>query len=410
MRRMVVGFCIVLIVALATLFPRVTQDLPPETGTLVRKKYDTWSGVLRVWAAQTDAFAATGWLNACAASFEKQHNGVYIQIQSVDAEAVRRFAASGVNPPDMILFPSGTLDTADGLAAISEFSQMDNAISALRPGLAQCGTKDGACRAVPVAMGAYGWVYNRSLLDEIPPDWSDSEAVVQAAPDTAASSFSAALVCLCSASAAREGGSTAPYGIDLGLPAGTITPAPTAQAEVVLPCRLPGQFSVEVNAYTNFVDGAVAAIPASQQTLSQLSRLSGLGRGPDWALCVSGDVVFSDQQLWMSIVDLPREDLDARQTLCAEFLQELLSDAHQSELSAAGAFPVTGALAYSGQSGFSEMETALNALRVLAPNAFSSLWRSRAQQIAGRFASGSLSAREGLALLEAALRGSSASS
>ena len=48
------------------------------------------------------------WLNRAISAFEKGHEGVYIQARKVDAEALRTFASSGVNPPDMILFPART--------------------------------------------------------------------------------------------------------------------------------------------------------------------------------------------------------------------------------------------------------------------------------------------------------------
>ena len=130
---------------------RIGGRLPPDNHPLVAEKYKGWSGVLRVWIhegwTQTpDAFA--GWLNRCAATFEKHHNGIYVQIRYVDAEALSSMEESGLIPPDAILFPPGLLPDTDGLVPLDSAS--------VRAPLCR------SAYAIPVAMGGYAWAVNDS--------------------------------------------------------------------------------------------------------------------------------------------------------------------------------------------------------------------------------------------------------
>ena len=138
------------------------RRLPVQTRPLIEEKYAGWSGVLRIWVYEgwTDGDSFAGWLNRCAAMFEKRRSGVYIEARYVDAAALAALETSGVRPPDMILFPPGVLKDADGLAPIDD--------SAVRPALRGLG----GGYAIPVALGGYGWALNRARLDGLPADWS----------------------------------------------------------------------------------------------------------------------------------------------------------------------------------------------------------------------------------------------
>ena len=78
------------------------QELPPDPGKYVEKKYSGWTGVLRGWVYSDWSCSGSfiSWLNSAAAEFEKQHEGVYIEFESVNREAL---AAEGIRPPDMLL-------------------------------------------------------------------------------------------------------------------------------------------------------------------------------------------------------------------------------------------------------------------------------------------------------------------
>ena len=157
MRRAISVACVLLVIPLVLLFLHIRASLPGDAGPLIREKYGGWSGVLRLWIYEGWEANAVPWLNRAISGFEKGHEGVYIQARKVDAEALRTFASSGVNPPDMILFPPGLLDNPEALAAVGE-------LPALRAGLAACAKG----YAAPVLMGGYAWVYDRQALEGPP--------------------------------------------------------------------------------------------------------------------------------------------------------------------------------------------------------------------------------------------------
>ncbi|OPZ68563.1 MAG: hypothetical protein BWY81_00797 [Firmicutes bacterium ADurb.Bin467] len=377
MRRAVSILCMLAVLPLALAFARIFGELPPETSALVREKYATWSGVLRVWVYEGWDAGAMGWLNRAIASFEKQKPGVYVQAKYVDAEAIRAFAESGINPPDMVIVPPGLLAGADNLLEL-------DGLPKLKDGLAECG--DGAL--APVMMGAYGWAYNRRMLDGLPASW---EATKVASPEGSDwSSLPIALVPLCSGATEVE---IEPPGLDLGLP---------ASADVV-ECRLPAGFAPSKDAYSDFISGRAAAIPVTQREVKRLTALAELGRGPDWAVSASGSAMLADQLLLLGVVDWPREDILDRQALSMDFLRHLLSDEVQQTLSSAGAFPVVAtASLYQNRAGYDGLEIASN-LPLIVPGAFSSPWRDLAGQIAQDFFAGGVSAREGLDRLREAI-------
>ena len=264
---------------------------------------------------------------------------MYIQARKVDAEALRAFASSGVNPPDMILFPPGLLDEPEALAAVGE-------LPALRAGLAACA--DGY--AAPVLMGGYAWVYDRQALEGPPAE----EDTVACAPAGAYSSPPAALMLLSTGTREAEVELEAP-GLDLGLP---------ASAEV-------GKASpVNEDAYGAFTRGEVPALVATQAEARRLTALAETGRGPDWAAAATGEAMLADQLLLLGIVDWPRADIAERQTLCREFLLHLLDAETQAALDTCGALPVIEGLSvYGGENGYAALEAAAS-LPLLIPPVF----------------------------------------
>lgn len=90
------------------------KELPPDPGSYVEKKYSGWSGVLRGWIFSEWSCSGnfTSWLNRAAAEFEKQHEGVYLEFESVNREAMQ---AGDIHPPDMLIFSQGAVE-AEGRA------------------------------------------------------------------------------------------------------------------------------------------------------------------------------------------------------------------------------------------------------------------------------------------------------
>ena len=276
------------------------RRLPVQTRPLIEKKYAGWSGVLRIWVYEgwTDGDSFAGWLNRCAAIFEKRHGGVYIEARYVDPAALVSLETSGVRPPDMILFPPGVLDSAEGLALVDD--------SAVRPALRGLG----GGYAVPVALGGYGWAVNVEAEGaSIPPDedwrsWSRAAAALGAPVEPEAEL------------------ELTPPGIDLGLP------AVSAMEEI----------TVQADALTQFINGNLGAVAVTQRELARLTRLSDQGRGPEWTF-LPGQGAYTDQVLYLAVL-AGDEEVEA---LSKEFALCLLADESQSLLAKWGAFPTTAA-------------------------------------------------------------------
>ena len=150
MHRLRTALCLALLLALVPLLALARNVLPQDNRDLVAKKYAGWSGVLRLWVFEgwDGGGSLAAWLNRCIERFERRHPGVYIQPQPVDAGAMAAFGASGIRPPDMLLFPPGLLDSPEGLAAV-DISE------ALREPLRRCGVWNGTTFAAPVASGDF---------------------------------------------------------------------------------------------------------------------------------------------------------------------------------------------------------------------------------------------------------------
>lgn len=268
------------------------RQLPQDNQALVEKKYAGWSGVLRIWAFEgwTGGDRMAGWINGCAAAFEKSHPGVYIEVTYPGAEAVQQLGRTGVRAPDMILFPPGLMDSAAGLAAIGEIPIRESLLSS------------GGGFACPVAMGGYAWAVNDAAEGTaIPTDeeWRSWSRAVEALGDPAA---------------IIEDIEIEPPGIDLGLPAS----------------------ASGADALTRFTGGELNAVPVTQLELARLERLRDQGRGPEWQL-QTGAAAWTDQLMYLSIVE------GGQEALSKEFLMHLLSEECQARLEKVNLFGVTDA-------------------------------------------------------------------
>jgi len=125
-----------------------SKKLPADTDKLIEKKYDRWAGVIRVWAAES--CGTGGWLTAVAGIAEKQNEGVYINIQTVPDEAIAGLASSGVNPPDIIVYPAGLISGSSLLSPIT-------ASYPLRDGIRQ------SAYAAPVLVRSLFWIYDSGM-------------------------------------------------------------------------------------------------------------------------------------------------------------------------------------------------------------------------------------------------------
>lgn len=197
------ALCLACLLLLAPLLIRAWQVLPLDRQPLIEKKYASWSGVLRLWVFEgwpCGAGSVSSWLNRCVASFEKDHPGVYVQPQYVDSDALADFYDSGIQPPDMLLFPPGLLRSPEGLVPVGP-------PAAVRPELTRFGLWEGTACATPVAMGGYMWAWNPALIDDIPADWRECDGELAVPEPEIWRRWDAALLALCAGRrAARDDG------------------------------------------------------------------------------------------------------------------------------------------------------------------------------------------------------------
>ena len=128
------------------LYPGLNED--KILSEMYRRREAYYYGVINLW--QTDCFeGGTGsranWLKNIVGGFEKKHNGVYVNVESVSPEIALKLISSGQKKPDIISFGCGT-----GIAE-KDLAPINADLSALHKSL-----KD-VCfiSAVPWCMGAY---------------------------------------------------------------------------------------------------------------------------------------------------------------------------------------------------------------------------------------------------------------
>lgn len=388
MRKLRTVLCIVCLILLVPAIMRAQDALPLRSKDLVEKKYDGWTGVLRIWVYEgwkPGGGSLSGWLNRSIAAFEKSHEGVYVQAQYVDISAITALDAPGIHLPDMIVFPPGIYETP------AELMPLEDA-PAIRDDLSHCGSYQGITYAVPIAMGGYLWAYNTGMLSGIPDTWLDQAAMISAPEDDSFHQWGAALLALCSGQYAIDsdlGGLDLPLGdVDLGLSSIIETPAPTTtpmpDTATLLPCQLPIDFAFSASAYNDFTNGKLAAMPVSQREVRRLEALAAQGKGPDWQLAQAGSAAFSDQVLFMGIID--RADAQDQQSLSRTFMDHLLSEDCQTQLSSASAFSVTGAPSgYASYDRLCAMDAAVRSQGLIASNAFGTNQKNASSEIVRKF-------------------------
>lgn len=104
---------------------RAALQLPGDSGSYVEKKYAGWSGVLRGWVCSewNCAGSFVSWLNRCAADFEKAHEGVYIEFETVSRQAME---AGDIHPPDMLIYSDGIVQADGALIALGGYVFAEN--------------------------------------------------------------------------------------------------------------------------------------------------------------------------------------------------------------------------------------------------------------------------------------------
>ena len=366
MRKFLRLLCLVCVLALIVAAARIFPRLPADSQPYVEKKYAGWNGVLRGWISSewTCDGSFIRWLNACAAGFEKQHEGIYLEFTEVDAAAMAGLANSSIRPPELVLFSPGVQVDSANLLPIEVHATI------------RCGTD----RALPVAMGGYIWVYNRALCDGAPS--SDNLDALTILPDGGGRNFSAAAIALLSGESGGNAEIALPdQGLDLGLPAMARTNVEIIQSE---------------DALTAFINGELPHLVVTQAELARLIRLRDAGRGPDWACAATGELASADQLLMLGVVHQADDSGAQREALAAEFAAYLLGEDCQRRLADIGGFSVMDVQLYAAHSAYAPMEALLRSRPLALPEPFSEHSTADAGSIVRAFLEGRIDAATAL--------------
>lgn len=362
MKRMLI---FLLVCALGLSAAWAMKTLPADESGLVREKYAGWTGVLRVWVLadwEIGDGSIESWLNFCANGFEKSRSGVRVSVKAVDERAMREMRESGVNPPDIVIFPPGIFST-------DEYFRDIDVKSELRRGLWDGG------RAVPIAVSVCAWAWSAARLTALP---GDMAAVKCACP----AKNLGATVCLSSGLRPEEGAGRSIGGVDLGLAAES---EPQKTPEAGVKCTLGEGFSVDDRAINMLKSGEIDAAVADMHALASLAE-------DGFAISLTGSAAYADSAAFAAILD--KDSPSAPE--CARFVDYILADG-QTSVSRAGALGAAeGAWAWQNTY-LSPLEISAAGMEFIAPAPFSDAERFTANVAAGGFITGEITADAALA-------------
>lgn len=299
----------------------VSNKLPGDNKILIEKKYSTWAGVIRIWTAEE--CNAEGWLNECAGILEKAYEGVYINVQEVPSDTLAAYAQSGVNPPDILIYPAGTVTDASLLSPVT-------GAYPLRDGIRQ------GIYSVPVLLRPRFWIYNPGVYDPLPGDMHNVNAAC-AADDVIA------LTALCTGLRPEEGDALSLPGLDLGLDGEAIA---TQRPAGEVACRVAPDIIREGSLRTLFGKGEIDAFVGGVGDVLRLDECSA---------AATGEYAYASDIILCSIAD----KADGRDEVCRAFMDILMSEG-QALAARAQAFPaIVGASAWEGNRVLGSVEEAL---------------------------------------------------
>lgn len=365
MRKILTTICALFVVFLLPASFLVSQSLPTDTTSYVKKKYAGWNGVLQAWICceWKPGGNLISWLNSCASAFEKKHNGVYIEFTTVDKNAMREMLCGNLRKPELIFHSPGVLENESLLTSTPASEKLRSDLP-LNP------------RAVPVAMGGYIWVYNPDLSSGAPERSADLQLTLL--PDEDARHFTCAALALLQNQTNRVHNEEAPIdtGIDLGLPT-------SAQ---------PTQHILQSgDAFKRFTAGEIPCTIVTQYELKKLDNLQQSGRAPNWKCAAAGNFAWMDQLLYMSCVQTEGSSADERSALINEFAASLLECEAQQALNSIGAFSVTREAIHSDFSIYAALEKLILSRVLIAPKTFSEYCQRDCANIVREYLYGSLS-------------------
>ena len=309
-------FALLLLAAVMLAAPWAAQTAVVDVKEKLKPPKPVWEGVLSV--AVVPSFPTvnlSGWLGACSRDFEKREGNVLVSIREMTQEGVQTGAAAG-NLPDILLFGAGVFSRPQDL-----FLRMRGAAAGLKPDLADVGRSGGDRYAVPLAMGGYGLLGNRQILDSL--SWSPNlnmEETLQLLKEKDMAVASPAMPYTNPLAAFQSRGDAGGVKTSGELPHAKIWP----------------DFALEKK-YAFYV--------ATQREVRRMAALQSAGKGFDTVLLTPEEPVYVDQVLLGGMVDpkfsLKSDDAVYRAEWAGRLFSYLLTDEMQLGLSQAGLFPVT---------------------------------------------------------------------
>ena len=167
MKRLVFGLRILLLMGVTAFLllapPRLQAALGQDPlRELLQGEREPWSGVVTIWHVvgfKTAQGSITAYLESCAALYEQEHPGVYVEVLGMEKGEMQERLMRG-EAPDIWSFPGGLLypERLQPLG-ITEFPP-------LRKGLAPAGW-EGITYAVPYLYSGYYLLGNTGILQEL---------------------------------------------------------------------------------------------------------------------------------------------------------------------------------------------------------------------------------------------------
>ncbi len=308
-------FALLMLAAVMLAAPWAAQTAVVDVKEKLKPPKPVWEGVLSVAVVPSfPTLNLNGWLGACSRDFEKQEGNVLVSLREMTQEGVLTGAAAG-NLPDILLFGAGVFNRPQDL-----LTRMRGA-AAVKPGLSELGSVGGERYAVPLAMGGYCLLGNRSLLDGA--GWSPNLTMGQTLElikekDLAVAS--PAMPYTQPLTAFEQMGETSGIKVDSEREHTKIWP----------------DFALEKK-YAFYV--------ATQREVRRMATLQSAGKGFDTVILTPEEPVYVDQVLLGGMVDpkysLKSDDALYRAEWAGRLFSFLLTDEMQLRLSQAGLFPAT---------------------------------------------------------------------
>ena len=330
------------VISIAFLAINTLDVFPLPKDDVLKEKTEEFSGVLRLWISEENSPSQGGlasWLTRESERFEKEHDGVYVQITPVSKETLSAFSYKAEFPPEMIVFSPGTLSDMQGLVRTENSSLLKEDFKNYASGY-----------CTPIAMGACFWAVRESADGPL----SGKTLLFDR------SHLYPGLYALKS----DLGYQKAPgmrYGVDLGLPIYNEEESEiTEEAAEIIPG---GDSRIAENACASFINGEGNAVFLSHRELSSLINASA---APEFEIVMTGEI-YADLLSLFAITDT---NTAKEKRMCEKFLDHLLSEDAQKRLESAKAFSVTEAQIYAGKTHYQEIEMFLSAMKIHPAPAF----------------------------------------